>query len=196
MSIRLANIFFSYPEKRVLEGFNFKFPGPGTVMITGANGSGKTTLLKLIAGILKPQEGIIETYKISEIGYVPENPVLWENFTVKEQLEMMAELYSVGISDELKILIYDLGLNDFSDVFAQKLSNGYRRKLNFLLSILHNPKLLILDEIFNALDESSIEVIIKFLQQYAMNRTVIIATNRVDILGNSYDEVILLKETP
>lgn len=192
MKLRLDNIYFSYREQKVLEEFCFDYSGPGTVIVSGANGSGKTTLLKLMAGVLKPQQGVIETYVIPEIGYVPENPVLWENLTVREQIRMMVKLYSVDISKECIKLIDDLELNLYEDIYARKLSNGYRRKLNFILSILHNPKLLILDEIFNALDERSIETVMDYLQGYAKDHLVVLATNRRDIGEHIYDEIITL----
>lgn len=195
MSIYLNNIFFSYKEKRILEDFNFNFTGYGTVVVTGINGSGKTTLLKLMAGILKPQQGVIKTYTVPNIGYVPDSPVLWENFSVKEQIDMMAKLYSVDIPHEIIQLINDLGLDFYEDIHAQNLSNGNRIKLNFILSILHYPDLLILDEVFNAADEVSIDIITHFLKQYAKSHVVVLASNRKELEYTSYDELIVLKDS-
>lgn len=193
MSIKMEDIHFSYNDKKIFEAFNFYYKESGIVIVSGLNGTGKTTLLKLMAGLIQPDKGFIETYKTSQIGYVPDKPVLWENFSVNEQLKMMADLYSVEISPKIWELLSKLEMNKLLDVEIKKLSNGYKRKLNFLLSILHDPELLLLDEVFNGLDENSIEVLIRFLQSFSKTHQIVMTTNRGDILSHQFDRRISLK---
>lgn len=147
------------------------------ISLLGANGSGKTTLLSIIAGQLPNHSGNIYfneslKYQLS-LGYMPDNPPLFPNWTVQELLIRLTKIRKVDIER----LYYVLKICQLEKVLSQKiqhLSYGYQRRINLAQTILHQPTILLLDEPMNGLDFDQQLLLNNTIKQLASNQTAII----------------------
>lgn len=183
--IEISNLRKSFGRRRVLTGANLQADGGEIIGIVGENGVGKSTLLKTIVGILSPDGGSIEIR--GSIGYCPQDMVLFENLTVDEHFRMFAAAYGLTGKDEdtqwrevqsnlQKMMHYE----DYNSVLVSKLSGGTKQKLNFSLSVLHEPDILILDEPYSALDWESYRSFWNYTEKMkAMSKTVILVSHMI-----------------
>lgn len=167
--LSVQHVFKNYGKREVLCDINLEV-SPGEIIgLVGENGAGKSTLLKILTTLLKPTSGEIylegESYRHSvkhlrkKIGYVPQEVALWEDLTVLENIKFFSKLSTVHRStEELKNIVKEVQLNRF-DTKVKDLSGGMKRKLNLAVSLIHSPKLLLLDEPTTGIDlKSRIEI--------------------------------------
>jgi ABC-2 type transport system ATP-binding protein len=124
-----------------------------TVGLVGGNGSGKTTLMRIIAGTLKPEAGRVTLR--TRIGYCPQIPILYDKLTVDETFALFGSAY--GLSDDevrerANAFATRLDFEAHRDRVVEELSGGTREKLNLSLALLHEPRLLLLDEPYAGFD--------------------------------------------
>lgn len=123
----------------------------------GPNGSGKTTTIRMLCGLLTPDAGEGEClgYDIRQqtrvmkqlVGYVPQIFSLYQDLTVKENLDFVAKVYEIPNRDQrVKEMMADLGLDTYKNILAGRLSGGWKQRLSLAAALVHNPKLLLLDE--------------------------------------------------
>ncbi|WP_042379847.1 ABC transporter ATP-binding protein [Streptacidiphilus melanogenes] len=140
----------SYGRHRVLSGTDLSVDRGQLVAVVGENGAGKSTLLKALAGTLKTDAG---TVRLSgTLGYCPQEAVLSDNLTVGQHLRYFAAAYRLADLGRGEELMQRLGLAKFRDTSAGALSGGTRQKLNLVLSLLHDPDVLLLDEPYQGFD--------------------------------------------
>ncbi len=187
--LEVNNLKKSYNGNWGLPIINLNLERGEILTISGSNGSGKTTLSNLITGLLEPDSGEIK-YGFSgdyfrSIGYAPEFIMLWPRLTPSEQIYIISAMYKIDDSQTAPALMDLLALKKYSNIPVSKLSNGNQKKLNFILAVLHNPLLLILDEPFNSLDMETTKKLINWIKVYVKSgdRSVIVTTNRPDIIG-------------
>jgi len=179
--VSLKKISLSFGKRKILDGVNFNI-NPGEIMgMLGPNGVGKSTIFNLITGLIKPDYGTIffEDVNATEypiylrttkfkIGYVPQHGGYFHDLTLLENLKAIAEIL---IDDEkeriakIETLIAKFELESVVNIKAKLLSGGQKKKLVIALALLGNPKVLLLDECFAALDVLTI----KMLQQIIVN---------------------------
>jgi ABC-type multidrug transport system ATPase subunit len=155
--LKARNIRKSFGRNRVLKGIDLElFPGK-TYAIVGENGTGKTTLLNILAGFWKQDEGIININ--CSMGFCPQSPYLFSNLTVKENLRLFELAYGLNYGSEegkkseyRESLIETFKLSDYGKYQCSILSEGIRQKLNLVISLLHDPDLLLLDEPYASFD--------------------------------------------
>ena len=146
-------IRIAFGERRVLHDVSFQlYPGE-CVGLVGENGSGKSTLLRILVGLLQPDSGTVD--RRGEIGYCPQEPLVFDGLTVDENFEFFAAAY--GLSRETWRATADRltdGLNCTRERDKQvgDLSGGTRQKLNLAIALLANPRVLILDEPYAGFD--------------------------------------------
>jgi ABC-type multidrug transport system ATPase subunit len=153
MILKVENIAKAFGNNRVLKNVSFEMNPSSLFGIVGENGSGKSTLLKIIVGEWKPDRGIISIG--SRLGYCPQNTLLFSQLTVDENLKYFAVAYGVEKSElsvQSEALMNFFNFKKYRKERIANLSGGTQQKLNLAIALLHQPKLLILDEPYSGLD--------------------------------------------
>jgi len=146
-----------YGDKTVVDDFDLKVPRGAVYGFLGPNGSGKTTTIRMVCGLLTPNAGsgsclgydvIDESSQIKKrVGYMTQKFSLWEDLTIRENLDFVARMYEI---DERKAKVDEaldeLGLSARADQLAGSLSGGWKQRLALAACMLHDPDLLLLDE--------------------------------------------------
>lgn len=159
--------------------------------LLGPNGAGKTTLISILCGIIKPTLGSYEINGISNknstsikniIGVVPQEYALYPTLTAYENLMYFGSLYNVSKADlkeKIPEFLIHLGLENFMHKKVHTFSGGMKRRVNLIASILHNPKVLFLDEPTVGVDVQSRATIIAYLKELNGNGTTIVYTSHL-----------------
>lgn len=153
MILKVENIAKAFGKKSVLKNVSFEMDSSLLYGIVGENGSGKSTLLKIIVGEWKPDHGRI--FVEGRIGYCPQNTLLFSQLTVDENLRYFAAAYGIEKSElfiRSEPLIDYFNLKKYRKERIANLSGGTQQKVNLTIALLHQPKLLILDEPYNGFD--------------------------------------------
>ncbi len=144
----------------------------------GLNGAGKTTLIRLLLGMIKPDSGSISLFGQNakqasdiwnDIGYLVETPYAYPNLSVKENLEVFYQLRGLKDRKQIDKIISVLQLDQYKNKKAKFLSLGNSQRLGIAKALIHNPKLLILDEPINGLDPAGIVEVREFLKDLVKN---------------------------
>src|SRR3954468_2826111 len=157
LAIDVKGLNKSFGDKHVVRDFSLQVKRGEIYGFLGPNGSGKTTSIRMICGLLKPDSGsgqclghdvVSETAAIKrEVGYMTQRFSLWEDLTIRENLEFVARMY--GMRDRKQAVggaLKDLGLETRQNQLAGTLSGGWKQRLSLAACMLHDPKLLLLDE--------------------------------------------------
>ena len=177
--LELKNISISFGQRKILDNISFKINQGEILGLLGPNGAGKSTIFNLITGILKPDYGTINfgnrnatNYPIYlrtrefKIGYVPQYGGYFSDLTTYENLKAVAEILIKDIREQnskIEYLISKFELDYIRDIKASFLSGGQKKKLVIALALLGDPKILLLDECFAALDVLTIQMLQKVI---------------------------------
>lgn len=172
--------------------------------LLGPNGAGKTTLIKMLVGLLKSTSGKI-LYNGDEIspsssklrrliGYVPQDLVIWKGLTTYENLHVLGTIYQIPekeLKERINHLLEGLYLLDKKKEIASKLSGGMQRRLNLAMGMIHDPQILLLDEVFIGLDPQTRVYLYDYLRDFASkdNKTIIITSHLMEIIDSISDRV-------
>jgi ABC-2 type transport system ATP-binding protein len=203
----LDHVTKHYGEKTAVDDVSFSV-APGEVFsLIGSNGSGKTTLLKMVVGLLRPDQGIIsvnqddtveEPLKTkSLIGYIPDEPAAWPGMTGEEFLHFVGALYGVDenrrkrkIRELLPLFRIDGSEMDDFDGY----SRGNKQKFSILAALLHEPKLLLIDEPIVGLDPESALVAKDIFTGFAeRGGSVLLVTHTLPVAETISDRIGILK---
>ena len=176
---KLEKVSLSYDKRQILDNINFELNSGEIVGLLGPNGAGKSTLFNLLIGLIKPDYGkviianvdatnypIYERAKKFKIGYVPQYGGYFHDLTLIENLKAVGEILIKNQSDrQVKIdnMISKFALDNVREIKAKFLSGGQRRKLVICMALLSDPKILLCDEIFAALDVLTIHMLKEIL---------------------------------
>ena len=179
--IEFQNISLAYGNRLILDNINFKINEGQIFGMLGPNGVGKSTIFNLITGLIKPRNGNIKIAgedaiqypiylrtKKFKVGYVPQYGGYFNDLTLHDNLKAISEIVIDNKNyrmERINYLISKFELNDLKDIKAKFLSGGQKKKLVIALSLLSEPKVLLLDECFAALDVLTI----KMLQEIIVN---------------------------
>ena len=196
-AIEINNLKKSYGDVEVLKGINLKIKEGEIFALLGPNGAGKTTLMRIIAEGLRYNEGEIKIFGkdlskevLTLIGYSPQENISYDLLTVEENLKFYADLYNIPYKriEEL-INIFKLP----KDKKAKDLSGGYKKRLNLAISLIHNPKILILDEPSTGLDVSSRKELWSLLKELKdMGKTIILSTHHIEEAEEIIDRAAIM----
>lgn len=200
--LETINLTKKYNDKVVLKNVNLKVPEGSIFGLVGKNGAGKTTLMRIVGGLSNCSEGeylIFDskpTLKLREnIGMLIEQPGVFLNMTALENLSYFSKLYNCSLekNDELLKLV---GLEKARNKKVQQFSLGMKQRLGIAISLLKNPKILILDEPINGLDPEGVYEIRKLLENLNQNyhTTIIIASHIISKLYKLATDYAIIDE--
>lgn len=203
--IRVKNVSKFYGGKRALGPVSFEIANAETVGFLGLNGAGKTTVLRMLACDLSPSLGAIEIDGIDtvanphevkkRIGFVPEAPPIYGDMTVADYLRFAGELRSMSRADLRKRLADVLSLTQLTSVAEQvisTLSHGYKQRVGVAQAIVHQPKLLILDEPTRGLDPVQIVEMRKLVNDLKQAHTVLVSSHILTEISQTCDRLLVL----
>lgn len=205
--INIQNLWKNYGEKTAIREVDLEI-GDGEIFgLLGPNGSGKSTLMKIIVGMLEPTKGSVRVNGVDPsekevevkkmVGYVPESPHLYESLSPMEFFEFVSSVRGVS-EDSLN------RIEKFIDAFEIKeeinndigsLSFGMRQKVSIIATLIHNPKILVLDECMNGLDPKSVRVLKEFLNSFSeRGGTVVYSTHVLEVAEKMCDRVAIMRK--
>ena len=168
MSLELKNVSKSFVGKKAVENISFSLKEPGVYGLLGTNGAGKTTTIRMLLGIIKKDSGEI-TWKGKPVdrksvnfGYLPEERGLYPKTKIFDQLMYFAELKGMQKEESIESInkwAKELKVEEYLQMPVEKLSKGNQQKIQFMIAIIHNPELVVLDEPFSGLDPVNTEIL-------------------------------------
>ena len=187
----LDNICKNYDEFVAVDHLSLSIPAGGIYGLLGPNGAGKTSTIRMIIGIIVPDSGQISVFgqplsraHIDEFGYLPEERGLYKKMKVLEQLVFLGRLKGMNATDaraSAQRWCERFELAAWMEKKVEELSKGMQQKVQFIGSILHNPKLIIMDEPFSGLDPANAIGLKNALLELAKNgSTILLSTHRMD----------------
>ncbi len=201
--IELHNLCKNYGTKIAVDNVNLNVYGGEVFGFLGPNGAGKTTTIKMIVGLLQPTSGTVKVAgydmqkqplqaKLSS-GYVPDTPNLYAKLSTRELLQFVGDLYSMDpqqVNRRIDELLRLFSLDDVGDNLIDSYSHGMQQKASLAAALMHDPKLLVLDEPTVGLDPKSARLIKDVVQQIA-NRgsTVFVTTHILEIAEQMCDRI-------
>ncbi len=171
MSITMKNVTFAYGTTRICEGLSWVLPKAGVVCLWGPSGCGKTTLLRLLAGLEKPQSGVIEPSDYSVSMVFQEDRLLpW--LTVRQNAALACD-------DAVRVdaLLDAVGLTDYADSTPDAISGGQQRRVALVRALAADSDLLLLDEPFTGLDEETKALVLPLIRKAATGKPVVLVTH-------------------
>jgi len=202
--LELQNLKKYYATHKAVDDISFSIPEGSIFGLLGPNGAGKTTLLRMITGIFYPDSGEIffEGKKfnavddISKIGYMPEERGLYKKMKIGEQALYLAMLKGMSKRDAMKKIkewFVKFEMESWWNKKVNDLSKGMGQKLQFVTTVLHDPKLLILDEPFSGLDPVNSNLIKDEIFKLAQKGTTIIfSTHRMEQVEEICNKIVLV----
>lgn len=189
-----------------LDDVSFTIPENKVYGLLGPNGAGKTTLIRIINHITAPDEGVVyfDGHKLVEsdvnnMGYLPEERGLYKKMKVGEQAVFFARLKGMSKADataQLKSWFEKFGISDWWDKKVEELSKGMAQKVQFIITVLHRPKLLIFDEPFSGFDPINAKLLKdEILALRDQGATIIFSTHNMGSVEELCDEITLINKS-
>jgi ABC-2 type transport system ATP-binding protein len=193
--IELENVVKRYGNKTAVDRLNLTLKPGELFAFLGPNGAGKTTTIKMMCGLLLPTSGTIRIagYDIrtqgdlarQQLSYVPDQPFLYEKLTGREFLQFIAEMYGMPSDyarDRIERVIGLFRLQEFVDELTERYSHGMRQRTVFAAALLHEPKVLVVDEPTVGLDPPSVRQLKNILRDEASRGvTICLSTHSLDV---------------
>lgn len=205
--IKVENLTKKYGNVTALNGVSFELNEGEVVGILGPNGAGKTTLLRTLVMFLPPDDGTVaidgmelknpsfEQAIKSRIGYLPEQAPLYEDMTVREYLMFVGRMYGISeddIYEKLSKVVEQCGLKEKIDAEISTLSKGYRQRTGIAQALIHDPKIIILDEPTTGLDPNQRIEIRDLIKEIGRSKTVILSSHVLSEVQATCSRVIII----
>jgi len=208
-NLKVQNVSKSIDGKKIIQNLSLSI-NPGSINgLLGPNGSGKTTLFNLILGIMKPDSGEIyakekdkgekinllpvhERASRLKIGYIPQNESIFRGISCIDNLRAIAQISIKSKrqqSETVERLLTEFTLQDVRNILAQNLSGGQKKKLVIARALINKPRILLMDEIFSAVDPITIENIKKIIVNLQVNKNISIL-----ITDHAFDNVLQISD--
>lgn len=205
--ISLKNVTKNFYNTVAVDDVSFDIGSSEIVGFLGPNGAGKTTTMRMIAGYLTPDQGSIMVDGLdvsvdpvatkSRIGYLPENNPLYHDLLVSESLDLVADLRRIPKNERSELIDKAVEETGLASVFYKpvgELSKGFKQRTGLALAILHEPKILILDEPTEGLDPNQRIEVRKLIRNLGKDRTVVVSTHVLPEIKNICDRVIIIND--
>lgn len=201
--LEVKNLVKYFGIKKVVDNVSFTLESGKILGVLGKNGAGKSTTFRMILNILEPDEGEVLyngekiDHNISDrIGYLPEVGSLIDSYTVYEQCLYYGRMKSMKTED-IKSNMFDLlerfGITEYANMKIKELSKGNKQKIQFIIALLHNPELIILDEPFSGLDPVSVEYFKKIILELKdQGKTIMFSSHIMSHVEMLCEEVVII----
>lgn len=203
--IEINNLVKRYGDKNAVNGISFTVNDDEVLGFLGPNGAGKSTTMNIIAGYLSSTSGtvkvnghdILEEPELAkkDIGYLPENPPLYNDMTVDEYLDFICDLKGVAKSKRknmLEKILSMVKISDVTDRLIGNLSKGYKQRVGIAQAMVGNPSILILDEPTVGLDPSQIIEIRKLIKSLSKSHSIILSSHILPEIQEVADRVVII----
>jgi ABC-2 type transport system ATP-binding protein len=205
MSIQVSNISKTYGTQKALNNVSFEVGGNEIVGLLGPNGAGKSTMMKILTCYIPATAGSakVSGFDVHEqtldvrkqIGYLPEHNPLYLDMYVKEFLEFVGGIYKIkNIRDRVKHMIDLTGLQVEQNKKIGALSKGYRQRVGLAQAMIHDPKVLIMDEPTTGLDPNQLEDIRELIMSLGKQKTVMLSTHIMQEVEAVCKRVIIINK--
>ena len=207
-AIQLKQLSKTFPGRHrpALDGVNLNVPRGGFFGILGPNGAGKTTLMSILGGLLKPSAGSVcidgrngaaERTAIKRIlGMVPQEPAVYPTLTARENLEYFGRMQGLSgahLEDRVRACLELAEMAKEADQPVEQFSGGFKRRLNMVIGLIHEPEILILDEPTVAIDPHSRSLIHHRLRElHAAGITILISTHYMEEAEQLCQEIAII----
>lgn len=203
--LEIEHVVKQYDKHKALNDVSLVVPQGSIYGLLGPNGAGKTTLIRIINGITAPDSGTIRLNDVpikvndtTTIGYLPEERGLYKKMKVGEQALFLAQLKGLSpnkAKEELKYWFEHFQIQGWWNKKIEELSKGMAQKIQFIITLLHKPQLLILDEPFSGFDPVNTEVIKQeIIQLNKQGTTIILSTHNMGQVEQLCDEIALINK--
>jgi len=205
--IKTENLTKKYGNLTALDGVSFEMKEGEVVGVLGPNGAGKTTLLRILVAFLEPTSGKVTIDELdinkslnqerikSKIGYLPEHAPLYEDMTVREYLEFVGKMQGLNSEDlnrRLADVIQKCGLKEKENAEISTLSKGYRQRTGIAQALIHDPKIVILDEPTTGLDPNQRIEIRNLIKEIGKSKTVILSSHVLSEVQSTCSRVLII----
>ena len=204
MGLKVENVSKHFGSKLAVDNINFEINEPGVFGLLGTNGAGKSTTIRMILGILKKDSGNITwngkavERKNINFGYLPEERGIYPKTKIYEQLIFFAELKGMKKEEASKEIDYWMGrlkVEEYKNMLAEKLSKGNQQKIQFIISILHNPELIILDEPFSGLDPVNTEMLREvILELVEKGKYIVMSSHQMTSIEEFCKDIVIINK--
>ncbi|MFB6194789.1 MAG: ABC transporter ATP-binding protein [Haloplanus sp.] len=204
-AIEAADLRKTYGDEVALDGVSLSISAGTVYGFLGPNGAGKTTTMRLLTGLSRPSSGTVRVRGVpvddrrtlaSRVGYLPETPPLYDEFSAREQLDYVADLRDMpaeSARDRIDDYLERFDLASDADRRIDSYSKGMRQKTAFIQSVLHDPDVLFLDEPTSGLDPRAARRIREFITDFAdAGTTVFLSTHILPVVEAVADEIGVL----
>ena len=205
--VEVSHLTKTYGELRAIQDVSFTARRGEILGFLGPNGAGKTTTMRIIAGFMPASEGTVtiegfdvfrDSYEARQrIGYLPENPPLYHDMTVRSYLIFVGRIKGVGKKEVRRALdgvLQKCSLTEVGARLIKHLSKGYRQRLGLAQALIHNPPVVILDEPTLGLDPKQTVEIRSLIKELSGDRTVILSTHFLPEVSELCDKVVIIHE--
>jgi len=203
MSIQVEKISKCYGAQKALNNVSFEVKKGEIVGFLGPNGAGKSTMMKILTGYIPQSEGTVKVCGIivdndsletrQKVGYLPEHNPLYLDMYVKEYLAFVADIYKIPHT-RIAEMIQKTGLADEQHKLIGSLSKGYRQRVGLAQALIHDPKVLILDEPTTGLDPNQLVEIRALIKEIGKEKTVMLSTHIMQEVEAICDRVIIINK--
>ncbi len=207
--IRFEHVTRSYGNRVAVRDLHLEVSQGELLALLGHNGAGKTTTLKMLVGLLRPSEGAVTVGQhtvatspreaSSLIGYVPDQPFLYDKLSGREFLEFVADMYGLSSRESREAVEREaerFQLMGFLDQLTESYSHGMRQRTVFAAALIHQPEVLVVDEPMVGLDPHSIRLVKDLLRSYAeQGKTVLMSTHTLTVAEEIADRVAVMRES-
>lgn len=203
---RAENIVKKYATHTALNDVTIEIPRGSVFGLLGPNGAGKTTMIRIVNQIIGPDQGrlffnneVLAPKHIAQIGYLPEERGLYKKMKVGEQAIYLAQLKGLSKADAKKKLQFwfdKFQLDAWWDKKVEELSKGMQQKVQFIVTVMHEPELLILDEPFSGFDPINANLIKdEILQLSEKGTTIVLSTHRMESVEEMCSHIALINKS-
>lgn len=204
MGLKVEHVHKSYTGKKVVDDISFEIDKPSVFGLLGTNGAGKTTTIRMLLGIITKDEGEIlwngkeVKRKHVNFGYMPEERGVYPKSKIYDQLIYFAELKGMKkqkADENIRYWFQRIGMEEYLNMAAEKLSKGNQQKIQFIMAVMHDPELIVLDEPFSGLDPVNTEVLKDvILELVQKGKYIIMSSHQMNSIEEFCTDILILNK--